>query len=349
MEELREPGHLVGGIELGEEGRGSVGKLVCQLHPVGDPLGPDPVLRGDRAVEREAGHLVGQPLEEAAGRVRRRAASLDGVQFACEPVPAPALPRGLLSAQGTGLPAELLIGLADRVPKFTDPRFLRGRGGPHRGGKRGVAAVPEYTPFGNMTEEGEELIELPLRHGVVFVVVAASAPQGQGEPGCPGGLEPIHHVLGLPLLIDGPELGVEPVVPVEPRGHLLPEGGVGEEVAGQLLEGELVERHVGVERLDHVVPPAPHGAPGIALKPAAVGVPGHVQPAGGHVLAVAGALEKPVDKPSDRPLPIPLRLFQEPSPFLHRQGNPGERQRKAAAQGFRRGLSGRGQTFPFEP
>ena len=47
-------------------------------------------------------------------------------------------------------------------------------------------------------------------------------------------------------------------VAVESGGDDLIGGGVGKEVPGELLDGELIERHVGVERIDHPIAPRPH-------------------------------------------------------------------------------------------
>ena len=54
---------------------------------------------------------------------------------------------------------------------------------------------------------------------------------------------------------------------------------LGQQVAGELLDGELVERHVAVEGVDHPVAPAPHDALAVALVAVGVGVAGRVEPA----------------------------------------------------------------------
>ena len=71
---------------------------------------------------------------------------------------------------------------------------------------------------------------------------------------------------------------------------------LGQQVAGELLDGELVERHVGVERLDHPVAVRPDRPRAVLLVAVGVGVAGQVEPAPGPALAVVRRGEQPVDQ-----------------------------------------------------
>ena len=74
----------------------------------------------------------------------------------------------------------------------------------------------------------------------------------------------------------------------------------GQQVAGELLEDELVVRLVGVERGDDVVAVAPGVAVGdVLVQAVGVGVAGHVEPVPAPALAVARRGEQPVDDPGE--------------------------------------------------
>jgi len=82
---------------------------------------------------------------------------------------------------------------------------------------------------------------------------------------------------------------------MERRGHDLVAGRVREEVAGELVDRERVERLVGVERLDHPIAIRPHRAMRVALEAVGVGVAGEIEPLHGHVLAVVGRSQQSVE------------------------------------------------------
>ena len=61
---------------------------------------------------------------------------------------------------------------------------------------------------------------------------------------------------------------------------------VRKQVAGELLDREPIERHVGVERVDHPISPRPVVARRVLLEPVGVGIPGRIEPPHRHSLAV---------------------------------------------------------------
>ncbi len=71
--------------------------------------------------------------------------------------------------------------------------------------------------------------------------------------------------------------------------------GFGQQVAGELLDREPVERQVAVVRVDHPVAPALHDARAVGLIAVGVGVPRGVEPAGRHPLAEARRAQQAVD------------------------------------------------------
>ena len=179
---------------------------------------------------------------------------------------------------------EFLGGLGDAL--------LIGGGGEVEG--RGAFAVATGAGFGHLVEDVVEGEVVALGEGVVLVVVAAAAVEGGGEPEGAGGFDAVEDVFDAGFLGDAAALAVVHVVAVEAGGELLVEGGVGEEVASDLFEGELVVRLVGVEGVHDPVAPGPHGAFGVALVAVGVGVAGGVEPVPGPAFAVARTGEEEV-------------------------------------------------------
>ena len=145
-------------------------------------------------------------------------------------------------------------------------------------------------------EEGKQSVKLVLRNRVILVIVAARASDGEAEPDSAGRLDAIDDVLDLRLGGDRTALPVEHVVAVEAGGDELAERRLGQQVAGELLDGELVERHVAVQRIDDPVAPMPLVACAVGLEAVGVGVAGGVEPRLRHVLAVARRRNQSIDQ-----------------------------------------------------
>ena len=77
---------------------------------------------------------------------------------------------------------------------------------------------------------------------------------------------------------------------VETSGNALGGGGVGQEIAGDLLNDKLVERHALVKSINDVIAVCPTIAKLVGLKSVAVGVTREVQPRAGPAFAVARAI-----------------------------------------------------------
>ena len=88
----------------------------------------------------------------------------------------------------------------------------------------------------------------------------------------------------------------------------------GQQVAGDLLDGELVERHVAVEGVDHPVAPAPHRALAVALVAVGVGVAGGVEPAAGPCARRSAARPAADRRPSRRRRASDRRGTRRPRP-----------------------------------
>ena len=76
---------------------------------------------------------------------------------------------------------------------------------------------------------------------------------------------------------------------------LVAEGGVRQEVAGHLIDGELIEGLVAVEGSDDPIAPGPHLLFGVYLIAVCVGVASGIEPIDGHAFAIAGRGEEATD------------------------------------------------------
>ena len=233
--------------------------------------------------------------------------------------------------------------------EFGEARFLFG--GRHLDERIGIAAAAiahalDRAALGDVIEEGEELIKFPLRNGIVFVVVAAAAIEREREPREAGGLDAVDDVLDAPFLGDEAALAVDAVVAMKACGDGLRARGRGQQVAGDLVDRELIEGFVFIERVDHPIAPRPHLAAAVGLEAVAVGVARVVEPLHRHAFAVARTREETIHQ---RLVSARRRVRDERRDLLGRGRNAREIERHAADQrGFLRGRAG-WQSLVFEP
>ena len=90
-------------------------------------------------------------------------------------------------------------------------------------------------------------------------------------------------------------LGAGAMVAMEGGGDALVQRGIGEKVAGNLLDGELIERHVAIERVDDPVAPPPHFTDAVGLIPIGIAIARCFHPAEGHALGISRRRQQPVD------------------------------------------------------
>ena len=209
--------------------------------------------------------------------------------------------------------------------------------------RRRIAVLERHPPLRDVVEVGEKPVELFLRKQIVLVVVAARASERQPQPHGGRGIDAIDHVFHRVLLGNDAAFPVAAVIAVEAGGDLLVERGVGQHVAGDLLDGELVEGQVAVEGLDHPIAPAPHAALAVGLVAVGVGVARRIEPARGHALAVAWRLQQPVDNL------FVIAVAQKGVHFRQGRRNAGEVERHAANQQRRVGFGRRRQSLAVEP
>ena len=101
---------------------------------------------------------------------------------------------------------------------------------------------------------------------------------------------------------------------MESGGDLLLDGRIGQQVAGNLLDGELVERHIAVEGVDHPVAIAPGVRPGqVFFVAVAIGVTRQIQPLPRPFFAIVRGEQQTVHKPLVR---VGTRVGEKRSYFL---------------------------------
>ncbi len=309
-----------------------------------------------RGVAQDAGIELRQPVLEHRRHVRRRLDAVDGALEGVvreQPVAEVPVdrPRPLERRLPLG-PGRRRLGVegGQRRPRLGELGvelvelgvLLAGRGGDQG---RAVHVLEALAPLGDVVEVRHDLVELLLRDRVELVVVAARAAQGQAHPHRAGGRHAVDAVLGEELVDDDAPLAVQAVVAVERGGDALLQGRAGEHVAGELLDREPVERHVGVVGVDDPVAPAPHRPLAVGLVAVGVGVAGGVEPLDGHALAVARRREQPVDGVL---VGVGGVVVQEVGELDRGRGHAGEVEGGAAQQGCAVGLVGRGQALGLE-
>ena len=135
------------------------------------------------------------------------------------------------------------------------------------------------------------------------------------------------------FLLDGSALGLLRVKTVERGGEDLLVGGIGQQIARELVGDEFVPREIFVERFDDPIAPRPHVAFAVDLETVAVGVAREVEPIGGHALAVAGRGKQAVDQIFDFGFPILNKGGSEGLDFGDRWRQAGKVKGEAADQG----------------
>ena len=89
------------------------------------------------------------------------------------------------------------------------------------------------------------------------MVVALRAAHGKAHPHGSQRSGAIQHLLIAELFGIGAALAIGERVAIEAGGHQRVEIAIRQQVAGELLDGELVEGEIAIERVDHPVAIAP--------------------------------------------------------------------------------------------
>ncbi len=146
-----------------------------------------------------------------------------------------------------------------------------------------------------LIEEGIALIVFTLRDRIELVAMALGAAHRQPHPDLHRGFDAVLDRRHAKLLVVGPALVVGHRVAMKRRGQLLVVRGAGQQVARQLLDGELVERSIRVERFDHPIAISPNRAQRVGTVTLAVGIAGQVEPHPSPAFAIGRIGQRPID------------------------------------------------------
>ena len=161
----------------------------------------------------------------------------------------------------------------------------------------GTAAASGFGVAVEVVEEGIHLKEVLLGNGIVFMIVADGALEGEAHEGGADGGDAVDDVLEVGFFREGGAPVDDEVEAVEAGGDELFPGGVFVEVACDLELGELVVGEVLVEGLDDPVAVGRVVAEVVVVVSVGVGDADEVEPVFGHVFAIGGLGDEVVDEP----------------------------------------------------
>ena len=177
------------------------------------------------------------------------------------------------------------------------------------------------------------------------MVVADGAAGGHAEKDLAEGFRAVAGVEDFVFLVDDAAFVGRDIAAVEAGGDFLFERGAGQQIAGELLDRELVEGHVLVEGFDDPIAIGPDFAEVVEVDAVGVGVAGDVEPVAAAVLAPLLGVHEAIDE-----VFIGLGVFVVDEGFdeggIGRQA--GEVEAEAAGEGAAVGFGGGREAGGFE-
>ena len=108
------------------------------------------------------------------------------------------------------------------------------------------------------------------------VTLCATHCQAQPRGGC--GIHPIDHCVKPEFQGINPSLLIDHRVAMKTGGHALSLRSICDHITGNLLDGKLIKRHIGIYRINHPVTPRPDGPRAIFLITIGISVTCQIQP-----------------------------------------------------------------------
>ena len=144
-------------------------------------------------------------------------------------------------------------------------------------------------------EEGHQPVIIFLRHRVVLVVVALRTADRQAEPDRADGVGAIDRALDAELFGIGAPLLIEGGIALEAGRDQLILCRLRQQIAGELFDGELVERQVAIVRSNDPIAVGPNRPCAVDAVAVRVGVAGQIEPVAGLPFAVVRRREEAID------------------------------------------------------
>ena len=121
------------------------------------------------------------------------------------------------------------------------------------GGDRKLWLVVVAIGIFGLVEDRVELVIVFDGDRIVLVRMALGTPHGQSHPNLKRRIDTVFHGSDSKLFIIGPPFVIAQGRPMERRGDTLSRRGILKQVPCELFDGELIVRHIVVERLDHPI------------------------------------------------------------------------------------------------
>ena len=158
----------------------------------------------------------------------------------------------------------------------------------------GVLIFGINPPLFDVGEEGLERIKILGGDGVKLVIMAFRAAKSGAQPGGADHPGAVRAVFGEIFARLRPAFTGDHVQAVETGGNELLPGGMGQEIAGELLPGELIERLVVIVGVDHIIPVGKNALVLVAVIPHGIAEADHIQPGHRHAFAIMRRSQQPV-------------------------------------------------------
>ncbi len=171
----------------------------------------------------------------------------------------------------------------------------------HQDGRR-AGDVAVHHILRRVPEERRHGVELALCDRIELVIVAGGAADRQAQEHVAGRLGSVLGIDRFVLLGNGATFVGRDVVAVKAGRHQLRQRWIGQQIAGDLLDGELVKRLVVVERLNHPIAIGIHLTIVIDVDAVRIAIARGVEPEAGAVLTPVIRLEQAVDQLFVRPV-----------------------------------------------
>ena len=142
-----------------------------------------------------------------------------------------------------------------------------------------------HGPLGGVVEKRRHGVKIFRADRIKFVVMTHRAASGQPHEHltrCFCAITCVEHQI---LFRNSSAFVGCDIAAIKSGGNALLEGRVGQKVTCQLFDGELVKRHIPVERADHPVSVRPHFPVVIEMNAMRIGITSHVEPIAATVLA----------------------------------------------------------------
>ena len=188
-------------------------------------------------------------------------------------------PRGL-RIELRPFPVDVVFEVGDALDEGVRLRVIRFV---ERDGQDG--SVGRIVGIAGVVEEAEAGVILLVVDGIVGMAVALHAAHGEPLENLPGGDVAVHRGEQAELLVVGAALAVHLREAVERGGEFLIQSRAGDEVAGELVDHELVVRQILVEGIDDPVAVFPDIAVRVVAEAFGIGVAREIHPHGSPALA----------------------------------------------------------------